>query len=266
MTTGALMFAFGNKGLDYVHMAAWNANQIRQHLNIPVAVVTDDVGNHRTAFDMVIPAPRRGSDCRYFEDLGYSVPWHNAGRPDAWDLSPWDRTLLVDTDFVIDSAALHDVLHSDQDLLAFDRAHDITGLDQFQGLNHFGQHRIAMWWATVIVFNRSEVAQRVFDCMKMVRANWSHYRDLYGIHAKTYRNDHALTIALAIVDGHVPSSRAIPWTLPTVVPGHLLTKGQHGFRVDFTTPAGAAQYVTWQGMDFHAMGKQHLLNIIHATH
>lgn len=266
MTTGALMFAFGNEGIDYVRMAAWNAQRIRQHLCIPVAVVTDDVGPYAEYFDQVITAPRTGTDTRYFEDLDSTVTWYNASRPDAWDITPWDRTLLLDTDYVIDSSALLPVLHAKPHILAFDRARDITDITDPAELNRFGEHGLHMWWATVIIFDRSTVAGYVFDCMKMVRANWQHYRELYGIHNKTYRNDHALSIALGIVNGHTDSVMALPWALTTIMPAHQLSKTQSGFTLEYTNRRGSRQCMAWRGMDFHAMGKQHLMNIIDAAH
>ena len=42
LTKGALIFAFNNEHIDYIAMAGWNAENIRKHLNLPVAVVTDD--------------------------------------------------------------------------------------------------------------------------------------------------------------------------------------------------------------------------------
>ena len=55
MTRGALIFAFNNEQTDYLEMAAWSAENIRRHLNIPVAVVTDrpDADSDRR-FDQVL--------------------------------------------------------------------------------------------------------------------------------------------------------------------------------------------------------------------
>jgi hypothetical protein len=41
LTQGVLIFAFNNEATDYLAMAAWSAKNIRRHLNLPVAVVTD---------------------------------------------------------------------------------------------------------------------------------------------------------------------------------------------------------------------------------
>jgi hypothetical protein len=266
MTTGALMFAFNNEGIDYVKMAAWNAQNIRRHLGIPVAVITDDPGQHRCAFDQVIIAQPQGTDTRYFQDLDQTVTWHNAGRPDACDLTPWDRTLLLDTDYVINSNALQDMLSSQPDIVAFDYACDVTGFDKFDDLNHFGEHGIPMWWATVIIFNRDSVARYVFDVMKMVRSNWQHYRDLYGIQHRTYRNDYAFTIALGIINGHTDSVMSIPWNLETITPQHRLTESKYGqYYLEFTDAHNTKFYISLKDMDFHVMGKQHLMDIINAA-
>ena len=57
MTTGALIFAFNNEHTDYVGMAAWSADRIRRHLNIPVAVITDCTDPEQlNKFDHVISA------------------------------------------------------------------------------------------------------------------------------------------------------------------------------------------------------------------
>jgi hypothetical protein len=57
MTAGALIFAFNNEKTDYVAMAEWSARNIRRHLDIPVAIVTDCTDTDRTrTFDRVISA------------------------------------------------------------------------------------------------------------------------------------------------------------------------------------------------------------------
>ena len=75
MTQGALIFAFDNDHIDYVAMAAWSAANIRRHLDIPVAVVTDrgDVDG----FDRVIHCDRGGDNNRWFGDFETQMPWHN---------------------------------------------------------------------------------------------------------------------------------------------------------------------------------------------
>ena len=261
MTTGALIFAFDNEHIDYVSMAAWSADNIRRHLGIPVCVVTDRPVDE-SQFDQVIYTNKTDPGQRYFEDFNSVVSWYNTNRMDAYRLSPWDQTLLLDADYVVASDQLRSVLECDRDFVCHRWAYDVTGLDDFQRLNHFGKYQMPMWWATVVMFRKSDQAKMIFNLMNMIRDNWTHYRLIYDHPKPTYRNDHALSIALNIENGHTLAVNEIPWPLASVSPDHVLTQiDQDCYRVEFSTPEKKSRYITITG-DFHAMGKKHLGDII----
>ncbi len=267
MTRGALIFAFNNEQTDYVAMAAWSAENIRRHLNIPVAVVTNEPDRARTcaSIDRVIEAVPESGGTRWFEDYQSTVTWHNAGRVDAYSLSPWDRTLVLDADYVVASSDLKTLLDCDTDFMCHKTAVNLAGGYPLTGLNVFGRHAIPMSWATVMMFRRSNTAQYIFDCMNMIRDNWQHYRDLYGIDKKTYRNDFALTIAIGIVSGHTGQVDQIPWPLMTAMPDTELTSnGPDYYTINYMDSDQTHKTLGWAGMDFHAMGKRHLEMIIAA--
>ena len=268
MTTGALIFAFDNEQTDYVAMAAWSAKRIRRHLNIPTAIVTDaDPGDPRlgTADQIICAAPVSGGT-RWFEDYQATVSWHNAGRTDAYALSPWDQTLVLDADYVVCSNKLNAVIKSSQDFMCHRLAWDMTSGTDFDGLNYFGANRMPMWWATVMMFRKSNTAQYIFDCMGMIRANWRHYKDLYHIAGPTYRNDYALSIALGIISGHTLQVDHIPFDLASVMPEHALRQlDADYFEIGYTGQDNKPKTLGWHGMDFHAMGKKHLGDIIANT-
>jgi len=267
MTTGALIFAFNNEETDYLEMAAWSAENIRRHLGIPVAVVTDRTdANSDRRFDRVIEALPSTGGTRYFEDYAKTVSWHNAGRTNAYDLSPWDRTIVLDADYVVASSALNTVLKADSDFQCFRHAFDLTAGDYLDELNQFGQHGMPMWWATVMIFRRSNTAQYIFDCMNMIKHNWQHYRDLYGIQKSNYRNDFALSIALGIVSGHTGQVDEIPWELNSILPHTRVSRwiGLDGYLLEYTDSENKPKQLSFSGLDFHAMGKKHLGDIIEA--
>jgi len=246
MTTGAVIFARNNEHIDYVAMAKWSAQNIARHLGIPTHIITDS-------------AP--SDNARHFTDVG-RVTWHNLNRMDAYRLSPWDRTLVLDADYVVASNQLQSILEADQDFLAHRWAYDVTGCNTFEGLNWFGDVGMPMWWATVMVFNKSKQAELIFDAMAMIRDNWTHYRNIYKNSIATYRNDHALSIALGIVNGHTLTHAGIPWRLASLTPDHDLTQlAQDRYRVDFVNPEGRARWIELR-QDFHAMGKQQLGAIV----
>jgi hypothetical protein len=247
MTTGALIFARNNEQIDYVSMAQWSARNIERHLGIPTHIVTDDFA--------------LSTNTRHFTDVG-AVTWHNLNRMDAYGLSPWSRTLVLDADYVVASNQLQSILEADQDFLAHRWAYDVTGCNTFEGLNSFGNNRMPMWWATVMMFRRSASTELLFDTMQMIRDNWTHYRNLYKNPTSTYRNDHALSIALNTLNGHTLCVDAIPGPLASLTPEHQLTQlDADSYRVDFSTPDKKPRWITLK-QDFHAMGKQQLGAIV----
>ena len=114
-----------------------------------------------------------------------------------------------------------------------------------------------------MMFRRSKQAELIFGMMQMVRNNWRHYRDLYGNTVETYRNDHALSIALNTVHGHQQCIPGIPWNLASLVPEHTLEQiAQDEYQVKFTNSENKLRRITVKNFDFHAMGKKHLGAIV----
>ena len=264
LSQGVLIFAFNNEATDYLAMAAWSAKNIRRHLNLPVAVVTDapEVAAKYT-FEHIIATVADTGGSRYFEDYGTNVTWHNAGRVNTYELSPFDQTIVLDADYVVASDALLDVLKIPQQFAAFRDSLDVANLTN---LDTFGAHHMPMWWATVMMFRRSNMAQYIFDCMSMIRENWRHYKDLYHITGSLYRNDHALSIALGIVSGHTLKTTDIPFDLASVMPEHILRQlDTDYFEIGYTGLDRKPKTMAWRGLDFHAMGKKHLGDIVANT-
>lgn len=262
MTTGAVIFAYDNEAFDYVRMAEWAAANVRRHLGIPVALITDRPTDRD--FDRVILHDSPAQDRRWFDDAKRSASWNNWSRPDAYDLTPWDRTLLIDADYVIASDQLQPLLHTSGDtFICHDRAQDVTGLNDFAALNRLGRYDWKLCWATVMIFDRHSHATAIFDSMKIIRRHWPHYQRIYHDRSRTYRNDHALTIALNIANGHAGTADSIPWPLMTVMPEHTLTQiAADHYRLTFKNSHDRSCYVELRGQDFHAMGKQSLMDLI----
>jgi hypothetical protein len=242
-------------------MAAWTAENIRRHLGIPVALVTDRPT--KLKFEQVIIQASESDNSRWFSDYGTNVVWHNTTRVNAYELSPWSQTLVLDADYVVASNQLKTVLASPEEFLAHRWAYDITDLDNFNGLNYFGAYHMPMWWATVMMFRRSDHAQLIFKTMAMIKDNWTHYRNIYKNSKNTYRNDHALSIALGVVNGHTLDHANIPWKLASLTPDHTLIQlSKDEYRVDFLTADQKPKWIKLQGQDFHAMSKKQLGDIV----
>jgi len=267
MTTGALIFAFNNSDIDYVSMAAWSAGNIRRHLDIGTTVVTDSKqAVNNSIFEHVILTDKEQGGTRHFSDIGNVVTWYNSNRVDAYNLTPYEQTLVLDADYVVSSNNLKSLFNSGQDFLCHRNAYNIANGEFLSDLNKFGAHGFPLWWATVMLFKKSNTAQYIFDCMNMVKHNWQHYRDLYSIHRSNYRNDFALSIALGIVNGHTLCINSIPWALATVLPEVKLAKaGEDAYTLEYVNQDKQRKYQLHAGFDFHAMGKKHLGDIIAAS-
>jgi hypothetical protein len=170
---------------------------------------------------------------------------------------------VLDADYVVASNQLKSVLASTEEFLAHRLAYDITGLNSFTGLNYFGAYHMPMWWATVMMFRRSSHAQLIFETMAMIRDNWTHYRNIYKNSNGTYRNDHAMSIALGVVNGHTLDHVGIPWDLASLTPDHQLKQlGPDHYRVNFVNSDLKPKWIELRGQDFHAMGKKTLGEIV----
>jgi hypothetical protein len=255
MTTGAVIFAYNNDAVDYVSMAEWSARRVQQYLDIPVTLITDSE-IHDSVFDRIIHVDCAKGNTRYYPDYSDNFPWYNMDRCNALELSPYDRTLVIDADYVVNGADLKLMLDHGPDFACHRTAYDVAGQ---QYLNPtFGAYAMPQWWATVMIFARTSATRYIFDSMRMVRENWRHYCDIYHIHRSSFRNDYALSIALGLVTGHSLVTQDIPWSLLSVTHEHKLEQIEHDtWRVIFREK-NRLQYMVLRGIDFHAMGKHTL--------
>lgn len=264
MTKGAVMLAMSNPDIDYVSMAAWNAKRVKRFLGLPTTLITDQP-ILSDDFDQVITITADSmSNRRYLGDFGGTVPWNNSNRCDVCDLTPYDRTLLLDTDYVVNSDQLKCMIQHTSDFLTHRLAMDVATGQILDRLNVFGNPAMPMWWATVVIFTRTDRVRQIFDCWRMVQNHWQHYLDLYHIDHRTFRNDFAMSIAMNIVSGHTLRATDIPWAMPTVLPDVTLesTEHDHVFSIKYLDSRGTPRRQILQQQDFHAMGKRDLGDII----
>jgi hypothetical protein len=103
MSKGAILFAFNSPKFNYYDMAVATAKRINHFLNLPVTVVTDQESVPTTQsynFDKVIVTDADKNNIRE-----HNI-WINKGRFQAYDFSPYDETILLDTDYMVNSDKL----------------------------------------------------------------------------------------------------------------------------------------------------------------
>lgn len=209
---GALLFAFNNDTVDYFEMANYTAKRINKFLNLPVSVVTDsntNLSQYSHTFDNVFVQDSDKSNIKN------NKIWINKGRYKAFELSPYTETLLLDTDYMVNSNQLSTVFDLYDDFMCHESTGFVLNTDAPQ--ENISSTSFRTLWATVMFFKKTQRVKQLFQCMKMVQENYMHYVNLYNMQSTMYRNDYSLTIALRIVNGQSEVNQDyIPWKLKHV--------------------------------------------------
>jgi hypothetical protein len=254
MTVGALLFAFDSE-IKYTKLAVECATRIKKYLDIPVSLVTD-INLETDVFDQQIIVDKPSDkNKKYHFDLGGSSAWYNFGRNCAIDHTPYDRTLLVDTDYMVNSADLSPMLECEQPFLAHRSVQEV--FKNKKRIDRFGTKNTQMWWATVIIFDKSTFSQDVFAVWKMVEQNYHHYSNIFGFDSRKFRNDFALSISLLLCNGNtIPTQCDIPWPLFNVDPDIKVELLDNKWWIEHTT-----RRICMEHHDLHVMGKTYLENL-----
>ena len=194
---GVLLFAYDNESIKYTEIAKLCALLVRRHLpNTGVTLVTDN--SIDGPFDDVILVEVGNSGRRTFRNPNgetEEVTWHNKTRPQAYDLTPYEKTLLLDVDYLMFNNSLQWLFQSDKELICHDTVYDITGKDSLIDDKMLHWSSIPMLWATVIYFTKNDTAREFFNLVKLVQDNYQYYYNLYNFKSGPYRNDYAISIA-----------------------------------------------------------------------
>lgn len=266
MSKGAILFAFNSPKYDYYKMAEYTAKRINHFLNLPVAIVTDNESipyKPTYQFDQVIIVEPDKTNKR---DFGV---WINKGRYQAYELSPYDETLLLDTDYMVNSNKLLKTFETSIDFCCHDTTSFLMDIKATQEL--LSAYSFKTLWATVICFRKTQRAKQIFQCLEMVQKNYEHYGNIHSFVGGVFRNDYALTLALRIANGHSSYPHdIIPWNLMHVGKNtSVYPNSSKEYNTEFTVMFDNWQrgkirkeYITIRDMDFHVMNKDNFLEII----
>jgi hypothetical protein len=263
MKKGIVIFAFNNQLVDYVKMAQWSARRIAKFLDLPTCLITNSRDLLDSSdFDKIILIDPEKDNNKYYQDYGSVADWFNKSRYTAYELTPYQETILLDADYVVNSNSINHLFSNNYDFFCHKNAVDISGNGGLDQANFFGDLNLPMHWATVIFFKKSKFAESIFYLMNMIKNNWTHYRNLYHISNSLYRNDFALSIALNVLNNQFGHPTFIPWNLMSVMPTHQLQQlDDVSWKIVFQHQQ-QNRYVLLKDQDFHALGKQQLEGII----
>ena len=208
MTTGVLMYCFNTPEVNYHLLAEQCVAQIQKHLKLEITIVTNiktfkkfkPLGMINYKLIDNVTSNRRSY-------RGKNIAWYNFERVMAYEHSPYDTTILMDCDYFVFTDNLLTYTNTKYDFLLHNKVHDLTNKDMIEGSN---ESTVPIVWATVTIFRKTEFAKQVFDLIKHIQKFYEHYRNLYRIKYRNYRNDFAFAIALHQLNGFTSHKNFIP--------------------------------------------------------
>ncbi len=203
------------------------------------------------------------SNTRIYKDTSHTakpLSFYNVNRCDAYDLSPYEETILLDVDYLILSDTLNQCWGHNEELMMNWRYQDIMYERKDPTLNRLNDFSITMYWATVVYFRKTPYVESFFNCVKHVKNNPQYYKDLYKWNGTLYRNDYSFSIAAHMMSGF--QDRGIP-QLPTTLYKTFDTDDVHSAVNDNTLimylekprSPGDFMLTKWSGVDLHVMNK-----------
>jgi hypothetical protein len=206
MKHGCLIYAHDSE-IDYGSQAVLAAKLAIKNLKVPVSLVTDKTTLENLKgkfsvlpFDHIIEVDKPLNNNRR-SLAGTSIEFINANRSSAWDLTPYDKTLIIDTDFLIFSDVLNKYWNSQYDFLITPGMNEILenkNLTEYQ----INPYTINMLWATNIMFAKTPETRILFDLVEHIKSEYQYYAGLYQFNPYQYRNDYAFSVACHIMSAH----------------------------------------------------------------
>lgn len=215
---GICFFAYNNEQIDYLRLAHIAAGYVKSNMsNNKTCLVTDegtyswlkdsiDSKWHETCFDHVVIAgtldnsnPRRHFDSPWSE---FTAPFHNSNKDQIFEYTPFERTILLDIDYIIQNN-FYDYLFDSEVPVAMHRtAHYLEQQQPYMNEISLSDGGIHHWWSTVVYFDQSYESKVFFDTWAHVKENWDYYSLLYQFPPALFRTDFCVSIATHLLNGY----------------------------------------------------------------
>jgi|TARA_Y100000996_G_scaffold407719_1_gene385688 hypothetical protein len=246
MKQGVLLFCFNTPVCEYHRILERCVALIKKNLKLEITVVTN-----LETFKKIKPLGM--INYKLIENdtsnklLG--KPWYQVERHMAYELSPYDKTILMDIDYFCFTDNLLELLKLDDDFLIHDKVYDIVAGEK--GFEFTRDSIIPILWATVIVFKKTQYTKRIFDLVNYVKENYQHFCLLYRLSHRNFRNDYAFSIAINQANGYM---------MPKFLPGRLPMLSRSAKVLQITDNSLVYQYKNKIGVlenqDVHVLNKE----------
>jgi hypothetical protein len=273
MNKGVLIIAHNSRSVDYAKTAIIAAGLAKKHLQVPVSLITDtstidwmkESGIYVDAasiFEHIIETTRPlPGNYRILHDgeAANNVPFINSTRSSAYDLTPYDRTLLIDSDFLIFSNRLSEYWDVDADVMIGESINDICDNARLGYHDRYiSDVGVKLYWATTVMFTKNQTSKLFFDTVNLIKENYQYYADVFRFDGRQFRNDIAFSIAKHILDGYeeIPHSNLPP--VLTLLDKDILHSVTGSRLTVLTSPRLDSNFcaASITGLDLHVMNKQ----------
>lgn len=212
MNRGVLLVANNNKSIDYILQACFLAKRVKKHLKLPVTLITDtpekikdSYSAYENLFDTIIKhVPTSEYTIKTYRDgffVDKQLEFKNSSRSSVFDLTPYDETLVLDTDILLFNEDFLKCFEQHHDLLMYKHANDLANKSSSKDFKFVSDPSVDFYWATCVFFRKTKENKIFFDLIKHIQENWNYYRLLYQISSGVFRNDFAFSIAIHIMNG-----------------------------------------------------------------
>jgi hypothetical protein len=276
MKNGFLIFCHNSREIDYSLLSLVSGSLAKKYLKIPGTLITDSstvkwmkesniYDLTLSIFENVIQVDRPKIDNKRILNDGLfeqTVPFINSNRFLAYDITPYEKTLLLDSDFLIFSDRLNSYWDVSDDVLISGRAQDFYYKDRLGYHDRYiSDTGIKLNWATTVMFTKNEKCKSFFKLVESIKKNYNYYSDIYRFDNRQYRNDISFSLACHITDGFITRNINLPDILTTISKDTLYDVKDDG-RLIFLTSSGLngeTIFSSVKDLDIHVMNKQSII-------
>lgn len=267
MTKGIVIVAHDNSIVKYSELAIVSAHLAKKHLKLPVSLIIDSESLknlngcvEKNLFDKIIIIDKEQQHNPRVMYGKIIDDFLNVSRSKAWKYTPYDHTLLIDSDLLIFSDRFNHYWDLDEDFLICD-----SMIDPLNKRLGFADKRISdiapkLKWATAIMFKKNQCSKTLFDLVDHIFENYNFYADTYFFDERQYRNDIAFSIADHILNGFVQSETSLFSVYMTMMDDEILSID--GNKIKFLlkdNTNNSSSIVSFDNTDIHVMNKLDIL-------
>ncbi len=214
---GICIFAYNNDQLDYTQFAIIAASYAKRNMdNISVTLITDDGTQEwmRNNIDwalidrcfnhIVLDNTEQKKNYRKHMDspwTEFNAQFNNSNKHLVFDLTPYEKTLLIDVDFLIMNDFYQYLFDTDEPVAMHRYAQYIGGDMPYRNEITLNDAGVNHWWSTVVYFDQSEESKLFFDTWAHVKEHWEYYSLLYQFPKMLFRTDFCVSIASHLMNG-----------------------------------------------------------------